>query len=967
VKQTTLNRLIACFVFVISSVQYFLTLQPSVSLWDPGELSAAAFGLQISHPPGAPLFSLLGRVFFMLPFPGDIGVRINVLSAVASALAVLLLYLIAVKLIGMWRQKHPTTMFEALGTYGSAAIGALAFSFSDTVWFNAVESNVFGMSLFLFALIAYLALVWHEKADSPDSARYLVLIAYVAGLAIGVQVMSVLSLMVVGMLFVFRRYTNDDKDEKKTALIFLGYLLILAVVALGMWAAESSQLPPTEEEFKAYDLKFLLIVAGISLATMIIFRKKIFKANSYFTAFAAGVFSVGLLFIGIMKIFPALIRFIAGGNTVLGILVALIVLALLAVLTVWARKNERGVLSLVAASAIVAVIGFSIYAIIVIRSNQHLQMNEGKPNTFSRLAPYLNREQYGAWPLFKRRWSVEPTYRQTWTEYSSDLDFFNRYQMNNMFSRYLFWNFIGREVWVKDAAVNWSQLYGIPFLLGLIGLYVHFRKNWKIASSFLILFILSGFLISFYGNMQDPQPRDRDYYYTGAFFVFSIWIALGMRGILDFLEQKFPMQNIAGKVSAGLVLCLGMVFVPARMMQTNYYTHDRSKNYLPRDYAYNLLQSCQPGSILFTNGDDDTFPLWYLQDVEGVRRDVRIVSLSLANAGWYIKQLKHQPYDVSPAVKISMTDDALDTIQPIEWQDQTVSIPVAPEVISSYAVTDSSVIRSGAISFTMPAAIRGKETSIVRVQDLAVLDIIRQNLWEKPIYFAVTTAQDARIGIGAYLRTDGMALRIMPQKNPTPGDRAYYINEPLMRRNFIENPPADYSAAYQAGFRFTGLNDRSIYYDDTQWQMIQNYRASYFALAFYYLYQAGDKVLCKQTIDRMEANFPRDIFRMDLKLLYYLTSLYYNTGDSIKFRQVSVDVEKLINEKFTDPRLTDDEYVRSNSMLIELYDRTQEYSKTVNVIEKLLVKFPGDEELQKELTRYSELAREQDSVKSAGR
>jgi uncharacterized protein with PQ loop repeat len=723
-----------------------------------------------------------------------------------------------------------------------------------------------------------------------------------------------------------------------------------------MWAIETTQMPPTQEELVRYDITFLLLIASISLAVMFIFKKKVFRMDSFYAAIASGGIAIALLFVGVMKVLPAAFQLPTGNSNIAGLILLFAVLVVFYIVTKWARKNEKEILAIFLFSTIFAIIGFSIYVVVIIRANQHVHLNEGSPGTISRLAPYLNRDQYGEWPLFKRRWSVEPQYHSTWTNYTSDLDFFGKYQMNKMFSQYLFWNFIGRATWVKDASVNWNQLYGIPLFLGVIGLAVHFRRNWKIASAFMILFILSGFLISFYGNMQDPQPRDRDYYYTGAFFVFALWIALGFRGILDLIEAKISPRSNLGKIVFGSVLCLGVIVIPGRMLQTNYFTHDRSRNWLPRDYAYNTLQSCEPNSILFTNGDNDTFPIWYLQEVEGVRTDVRVVSLALANANWYIKQLKHERFADSPEIKISLADDAIENIQPVEWKDRIITLGVPPDVIAKYGVTDTSVIHSSALCFTMPATLRGKEMSIIKVQDVVVKDIIEQNHWERPIYFAVTTALDARIGLGPYLRLEGMALEVVPQKNPVHSDRVYYVDEPVMRKNFLRDASVHYDRMYKPGFIFTGLNDKSIYFDDTQRQLIQNYRGSLFSLAFYYMYQAGDKNLCKQTIDRMEEILPRDLFKMDVKLSYYLTMLYYNVGDTVKFQQVSSDAEKLIREGISEPGKTRDEYVKSYSMLTEIYDRTHEYEKAIGVIEELLVKFPDDHDLLNELANYKRMA-----------
>ena len=296
-------------------------------------------------------------------------------------------------------------------------------------------------------------------------------------------------------------------------------------------------------------------------------------------------------------------------------------------------------------SFIFALIGFTTFAMVIIRSNQNPPMNENEPNTFTELVSYLNREQYGDFPIFKRRFATEPHQQIVYTGYNSDLDFFWRYQMNHMMTRYWLWNYAGREGWNQDDGANIApfnqvgnifgkifnihfegnakdSLFAIPFILGLLGIYFHFKKDWKMASVFMIMFILMGYLTAFYQNQQQPQPRERDYFYVGGFFVFSIWIAIAIRALVDIAQEKVKSDALKKTAVVG-VLTLGIILVPIKMFSANYYTHDRSKNWIPWDYSYNLLQSCAPNGVLFTNGDNDTFPVWYLQDVEGVRRDVK--------------------------------------------------------------------------------------------------------------------------------------------------------------------------------------------------------------------------------------------------------------------------------------------------------------------------------------------------------
>jgi hypothetical protein len=381
-------------------------------------------------------------------------------------------------------------------------------------------------------------------------------------------------------------------------------------------------------------------MAAISALFIVLARKHVFHRHSFYLAVAAGGAAMGLAYPGIVKLLPALLREVAGNSSTAGAFALAVILAGLGYLSYWLLKRQRAMLSAAVLGAILAIVGFTTYTLIIIRANQDPPMNEDDPRTFSGLVTYLNREQYGEFPIFKRRWSSEPQHQATFANYSSDLDFAWRYQMDHMFNRYVEWNFIGRESTVQDTGVEWGQLFGIPFFVALLGLYYHFRNDWKMASVFLILFVLMGYMITFYQNQQESQPRERDYFYGGAYFVVAVWIALGMRGLLDLIGGALNGSPAARPVIS-VALLAGFLMIPGRMAQTNFGTHDRSKNWVPWDTAYNLLQSCQPDAILFTNGDNDTFPLWYLQDVEGVRRDVRTVNLSLVNTNWYIRQLKH--------------------------------------------------------------------------------------------------------------------------------------------------------------------------------------------------------------------------------------------------------------------------------------------------------------------------------------
>jgi len=314
-----------------------------------------------------------------------------------------------------------------------------------------------------------------------------------------------------------------------------------------------------------------------------------------------------------------------------------------------------------------------------------------------------------------------------------------------MFNRYLLWNYVGRESTIEDAGIKLSQLWAVPFIVALFGIFYHYKRDWKLATVFLIMFIFLGYLTAFYQNQQQPQPRERDYFYVGAFFVFSIWIALGIRGIFDLLSSTLGNSSIKKPLFTAIAILL-MILIPANMLSSNYFKNNRSRNFVPWDYSYNILQSAAPNSIIFTNGDNDTFPLWYLQDVEGVRRDVRIANLSLLNTPWYIFQLKNTEPHGAPKIKMNLSDAQISAIAPSQWKTRTISVPISPKTYKEFGITDTSITNQGMISWKMEPSVNFGSVQAVRAQDIVAMDIVRANMNDRPIYFAVTTPDNGKIG-----------------------------------------------------------------------------------------------------------------------------------------------------------------------------------------------------------------------------
>ncbi len=983
-----LHRLYAAGVFLVTLIIYWMTVQPSVSFWDCGEFIAASFYLQVPHPPGAPFFLLLGNVFSKIPFFENVGFKINLISVFSSALSVLFLYLVAVKLINIFKGRKPETITDGLVTYTASAIGALSLAFSDTFWFNGAEAEVYAFSTLLVAAITYLILRWHERADNKDSEKYILAIAYLVGLSTGVHLMSVLTIVPIVMVIFFRKYLQDEEALKKTGYILLVHAGIVVLLALVWWAGETNTTPPSGEQYQDFDFKFKLMAFGISAVIMGIFWRKLFNKNSFYLPIIIGAVALFATYPGVVKFLPAFMTSIGKESIATEILVFVVILAALGYAVYYSVKKSKPTLHTIFMSGIFILMGFTTFSMVIIRANQNPPMNENEPDTFPKLEQYLNREQYGDFPTFKRRFSNEPHQQGVFTNYSSDLDFFYKYQMNHMMTRYWLWNYAGREGWVQDDAANIApfnvignffgkiinvkfegsvadSLFGIPFLMGLFGIYYHFRRDWKMASIFMVMFILLGYLTAFYQNQQQPQPRERDYFYVGAFFVFSIWIAIGVRGLVDLVQKKIKKPSYGTAAAIG-VLLFAIILIPIKMLQANYHTHDRSRNWVPWDYSYNILQSTGPNGVLFTNGDNDTFPLWYLQDVEGVRRDVKVVNLSLLNTDWYVRQLKNNdPYGVG-TVRIRIPDSRINPtdLRPTQWAPTDITIPTPkPEsnkqlsdIITEFAVKDTSLLNTGKLTWKMPNTLTFGDIKAIRVQDIMVKEIIEANNWERPIYFAVTCSDDSKIGLQDYLKMEGMTFKLVPEKRK-PGSE--FINEEIVKEQLKGNTVA--SKSYQPGFRFTGLNDPTIFFDENHTRMVQNYRNAYMRLAVYYR-SIGENQGLIEILNDMNEKLPYKVLGMDNGLLFEVANLYYFAGDKEKFLKISSDVEtRALTDLEKNPEDVQS-YYNPYRLLIEIYENTEQYDKLLALWQRLETMFPNDPTVKSNIEKYQQMTQPKDTT-----
>jgi hypothetical protein len=818
-----INRITGAIVFVFSSIIYILTVQPTMSFWDCGEFLACAYRLAIPHPPGAPFHVLVGKIFTMLPFVEDIGLRMNYLSVFSSSLSVLLLYLVSIKVIKNWKGGFKTN-FDYVTVAVASAIGALSYAFCDSFWFNAMEAEVYGFGTFLITLCVYVMMIWWERADEKGSDKYLIFVAYVVGLSIGIHLLVVQCIFILGLLFFFRRYE--------------------------------------------YSLKNLLIAVGISMV-------------SFFAVYPV-----------IVKKMPSAISSmpVAGGIVILIILIAGIY---------YSVKTKSAILNLVFLSLFFVILGYTTYISVLQRSSvSNIPLDNSNPDNMERLLSYLNREQYGDQPLIlPRRYMKDGMHERTWKNYSSDMEFMWKYQINHMFNRYLFWQYIGREGYHQDDGVDFSKFYAIPFLLGLFGLFYHFKKDWKMGFVFLSMFILMGVVTALYQNQQDPQPRERDYFYEGAFYVYSLWIGLGVFGIIELLKEKLKSSALIPATS--VVLLLAFVFVPLNMLRVNYKYQSRAGNFFPYDYAYNILQSCEKDAILFTNGDNDTFPLWCLQAVYGVRQDVTLVNLSLAQADWYMIQLKNEKPYGSLSVPMTYTDDQIVKISKqgyMIWdENKLVAIDIPANAFPDSLKKSKNI--SDKLVFKVPATIRQKAENnqvitAIKTSDIMMLDILKANKWQRPVYYSVTVSPDNYLGLNDYLLVEGMAQKLYPYQVGTKNVYALPVDFEKMKKNLIVDNDITPSQTPQSGFRFRSLSNKDIFFDDVQTRMIEMYRTLYTWYAGALIEDSTNMNYAKVVLEKMEKNVPKDLIPMDYRQKYIVAMFYYKLGDNIKFEEYAKDAYK---------------------------------------------------------------------------
>ena len=1017
-----INNIAGWLVFVFASFVYLSTIEPTGSFWDCGEFIACAYKLQVGHPPGAPLFMILGRVASI--FAGDnvkmVSVMINSFSAVSSAIVILFLFWsithFARKLV-VGSTKSDITMPQIISSIGAGIIGSVAYTFSDSFWFSAVEGEVYATSAAFTAIVFWAILKWEHVAEEKHSVRWIILIAYLMGLSIGVHLLNLLTIPALAFVYYFKRYKFSWAGFIKTGIISVAILGFVQVVIISYYV-------------KVGSLIELMFVNSMGLP-----------------------FWSGFLFFNIVAI----------GALIYGIY--------------WTQKNGKPLFNTALLSIFFILIGYSTYALIVIRSAANPPLDENDPENVYSLLGYLGREQYGDFPLSYGQYydaevvkqekgatqyvkgkdkyiptgnKIEPVYDparctifprmwsntqeghvagyKDWGEvegdnppdFSNNIKYFWRYQVIHMYWRYFMWNFVGRQNGVQGhggiTKGNWisgipfidsiflgpqdnlpksmtqnkarNMFFFLPLVLGLIGFVFQLQKNRKDFMVVFILFFMTGMAIILYLNQTPYQPRERDYAYAGSFYAFAIWIGLGVLQIAEWIQKK------AGAMAAASVAVLVSLPVPYVMGAQGWDDHDRSYRYTSRDFATDYLNSCAPNAILFTNGDNDTFPLWYAQEVEGVRTDVRIVNLSLLNTDWYADQMKRQAYN-SPPVPFKMSRDKYiqgtrdyipyaksaagedpvmelkDVFDFITSDDPRTKHPRAPDLNYlptkriKITVDKNAVLKNGVVAAKDSSKIVNEivweiPRNYVMKADLLILDLLAHNDWSRPIYFAVTVGSDGYMGLENYFQLEGLTYRFVPVMTKNADGQIGRVGADQMYANMMNK------------FSWGNMKDDRVYLDQNNLNMTMNFRNNFARLSEALLDEglrdSSIKVLDKCMEEMPDKTVPFNMIMLRIVEMYYRNAMAAEPADStMKF-----DVEKLpqsakaIMEKgnMISKRLADiyeddlNYYVSLNgTQYLKFVDR--DINTSMMVLSELarMAKMTGQESLAKDFeNRYNKFA-----------
>jgi hypothetical protein len=869
------NRVIGLFVLFLSFLVYTLTLQPSFSFWDGGELLASSFSLLVPHSPGFPLYNLIGRIFTILPFSSDFAVRLNLLSVFSASFTIMLVYFISTKLIKEWKGE-PKNNSDILFISGSSLIGALAFAFSESFWFSSSIAGVNIVGNLLLALCIYLVFLWWEKSDENNSDKYLLLVMYLIGLSFGINSFLIFIIPIIGLIYYFKRFDYSFK--------------------------------------------------------------------SFLIAIAANVFITVLIFWLIAKKYPQILSW----NLLLGLLIFLLIIVLVIVYLI--RKNNKTILFAIL-SIFLLIIGYSTYFSVLQRSSvPNLPINYTNPSKIELLAPYIENNQFNInSSIWQRRYSQDPQFNRTWDKYTGNIDFMWKFQINEMFNRYLFWQYIGKAGNNLGDGFDYNKFYAIPFLIGIIGMFYQFRKNWKMGFVILLLFFITSIIAVIFLNLQDPQSREKDYYFIPAFMIFSVWISIGIAALIN---QIIVLNKGKGLIYLSIIIIiLGLVFIPGNMFRVNYQQQSKVGNSLAFNYAYNVLQSVEKDAILFTSGDNDTYPLLCLQTVYGIRHDVRIINIPLAQNDWYNLQLKNESPFGSLPVPMSFSDEQLKNANMVKlesagWDERKLielDVPVNEFTDSIKGDNDY----KNKIEFKIPVSIYQKigndVVSFLKISDYILLDIVKSNNWNRPINFSLGVTDDNCLGLGDYLELQGLTMRLVPHKTK---DINNPNNTPL-NKDFLKvclmNSAERINISPQPGMIFKGLNDKNLIYDNNEQRIVESYRTLFLKLATELTVDSSNFNEARSVLNRMENIIPRNIIKIDYRLEYEIAMLYYKIGDLNKFNDYADGAEitirnEVINKKNFDAK----SYYNPYRILLDIYDVRADYKSAMNILDQLSRDNPND-------------------------
>ena len=921
------NNITGWFIFIFSSIVYLLTLEPTVSFWDCGEFILAAFKLQVGHPPGAPLFLMMSRVATLFA-GGDtskVAVTVNILSALCSGFAIMILF---------WTITHLVRRVFLNGTelesknvpaiMASGILGSLAFTFTDSFWFSAVEGELYSLSSLIIALVFWGMLKWEEEEEKPYSGRWIILVAYLMGLGLGVHRLNLLIIPVGVFVYYFKKYEVSTKGLIKASLVALLLLWLMVFVLM----------PGVPEVAGWFELLFVNVLGLPYNSGLVFFMIILFGALTY------GIY--------------------------------------------YSLKHKRVIMNYVMTSLVVVMIGYSSYAMIMIRSSARPPMNQNDPSDVFSLSYYINMKQYGSAPkfygnyysapvtdvmkvisgynkvggkykpyyhpeysynkefetAFPRMYSSDPEHESAYKywgkvvgkkfsggegkeaivcpTFGENLRYFFHYQIGFMYFRYFMWNFAGRQNdiqgngnsihgnWIsgikfidearlgnldripKDLKTNPgnNKYYFLPLLIGLVGMCWQYKRNNSGFWLVMVFFIMTGLAIIVYLNQYPNQPRERDYAYVGSFDAFAIWIGIGFMFVYEKL-QKF----LGNKISLAVTFVVLIAAVPVLRASQNWDDHNRSGRYTARDIGADYLKSCAPNSILFTYGDNDSFPVWYNQDVEGVRTDVRVANLSYIQAGWYIDMMRQKAYGSDPLPLTLGSDKYLEGIREQLPIDNRVDKPINLKDIVQFAglednkykvdlsgrgdymnyipankfivdVDTAKVLSNGTVKsyykdrivspmiweYTDGDAFKG---------DLAIMDLLSTNKWERPIYFSTTVPSTQYKGLEKYFIQEGLSYRVVPVKTDKPEQGEFGMIDPLVMYDNMMNK-----------FSWGNAGDPSVYLDENNKRMFSNFRRIFGTLGKELLI-SGDTIRAIEVAHRglsivPSAKMPYDFFTIGI-------------------------------------------------------------------------------------------------------